>query len=186
MFLDILFALWFFLPAGLANASPVFANKIPLLGTLGMPLDGGKHFRGKRIFGDHKTVRGLSVGTLTGIVTGMLQYALYDSVSFIKDMSIVTYSSIWWAVALGALLGFGALAGDAVKSFFKRQFAVPSGKAWFPFDQIDYIIGGLAASSIVVDLPQRSAYLWIGLVWFLIHPAATFVGWLLGLKDSPI
>jgi CDP-2,3-bis-(O-geranylgeranyl)-sn-glycerol synthase len=186
MFLDILFALWFFLPAGLANASPVFANKIPILGTLGMPLDGGKHFRGKRIFGDHKTVRGLAVGTLTGSVTGAIQYVVFQSVGFIQNMSLTDYRSFWWAVLLGALLGFGALAGDAVKSFFKRQFSVPSGKSWFPFDQIDYIVGGLLASSLVVDLPQRSAYIWIGLVWFLIHPAATFVGWLLGLKESPI
>ena len=38
----ILFALWFFLPAGLANSSPVFANKIP-------KKDWGKNLRGKII-----------------------------------------------------------------------------------------------------------------------------------------
>ena len=51
---DILFALWFFLPAGLANAAPVFANKIPGSEWLAVPIDGGKHFRGKRITGNHK------------------------------------------------------------------------------------------------------------------------------------
>jgi hypothetical protein len=55
---DILFALWFFLPAGLANAAPVFANKIPGSEWLAVPIDGGKHFRGKRITGNHKTIRG--------------------------------------------------------------------------------------------------------------------------------
>ena len=181
----ILFAVWVFLPAGLANASPVFANKVPLLQKLGMPIDCGKHFRGKRIFGDHKTVRGFAVGVLTGTLTGLLQYFVYRHTTWVQNFSLVDYKSVGMAMLLGALLGFGALFGDAIKSFFKRQFGVASGKAWFPFDQVDYIIGGLAFASLIIDLPH-SSYLWIGLVWFLIHPAATFVGWLMGLKDSPI
>ena len=32
--------------------------------------------------------------------------------------------------------------GDAVKSFFKRSIGIASGRPWFPFDQIDFIIGG--------------------------------------------
>ena len=185
MIKDILFALWFFLPAGLANASPVIANKIPLLSHLGMPIDQGKHFRGKRIFGNHKTLRGLLVGVLTGVATCLLQGFVYRHIFWVRDMSLISYESYATCFAIGLALGFGALAGDAIKSFFKRQFSVPSGKAWFPFDQIDYIVGGLILSSIIVDLPH-SAYWWIGLVWFLLHPVATFVGWLLGLKDSPI
>ena len=185
MIQDILFALWFFLPAGLANASPVFANRVPGLSHLGLPLDGGLHFRGKRIFGDHKTLRGILVGVLTGIVTCLIQGYIYRHSTWIQSISLIDYSSYATCFALGLALGFGALAGDAIKSFFKRQFAVPSGKPWFPFDQIDYIVGGLVLSSVVIDLPH-SAYVWIGLVWFLIHPIATFLAWLVGLKDSPI
>lgn len=186
MFSDILFALWFFLPAGIANASPVFANRIPGLQKLGIPIDFGKKIRGKRIFGDHKTVRGFVVGTSTGLVVGLVQYAALSQIAWLQNMSLIEYNSALWSAMLGMFLGFGALAGDAIKSFFKRQFSVPSGRSWFPFDQIDYIVGGLVLSSVLIDLPQRSAYIWIGLVWFLIHPVATFVGWLLGLKESPI
>lgn len=182
---DILFALWFFTPAGLANAAPVFAVRMPVLNKLGMPIDAGKHFRGKRIFGDHKTVRGFIAGVVVSIIAAILQYLLYQQSTWIQNMSLVEYQSIGMSFELGFLLGFGALLGDAIKSFFKRQWSVPSGKAWFPFDQIDYIVGGLLLSSIVVDLPH-SAYWWMGLIWFLIHPAATFVAWLVGLKDSPI
>lgn len=182
---DILFALWFFLPAGLANAAPVFASRIPVIAHLDMPIDASKHFRGKRIFGNHKTVRGLLVGVVVGVVTCLIQGFAYQNMSWVRDMSLISYDSYATCFALGLALGFGALAGDAIKSFFKRQFAVPSGKAWFPFDQIDYIVGGLLLASIVIDLPH-SAYWWIGLVWFLIHPVATFIGWLMGLKDSPI
>ena len=68
MFKDILFALWFFLPAGLANAAPVFASRIPKSEKLALPLDFGKSFRGKRIFGENKTFRGLLAGDRKSVV----------------------------------------------------------------------------------------------------------------------
>lgn len=182
---DIFFALWFFLPAGLANAAPVFASRMPVLARLNIPIDAGRHFRGKRIFGDHKTVRGFFAGVFVAAVTGLIQYFAYGNIAWIRHFSLVSYDSVSKSIMLGVVLGFGALLGDAVKSFFKRQFSVPSGKAWFPFDQVDYIVGGLLFSSIIIDLPH-SAYWWMGFIWFLIHPIATFFAWLLGLKDSPI
>jgi len=181
----ILFALWFFAPAGAANGSPVFANKVPILSKLGMPVDAGRTFRGKRIFGDHKTVRGFVVGTLAGLIIAGLQMLLYSNFSWFEGISgSVDYSNPI-VLVMGALMGFGALAGDSIKSFFKRQFSVPSGQSWFPFDQIDYIIGGILFSLPFVLLSFAS-YAVITIVWFLIHPVATLVGWLLKLKDSPI
>ena len=182
---DILFALWFFAPAGLANAAPVFANKIPRSDWLAVPLDFGKSLRGRRIFGAHKTLRGLLSGVVVAELAILLQRTLYIHSNLFRDISLyVNYQNIniW---LLGFLFGFGALGFDAIKSFFKRQIGVKPGSTWFPFDQIDYIIGGLLLSSIVVDLPH-SSYYWIGFIWFLIHPLATFIAWLLGLKDSPI
>lgn len=182
---EILFALWFFAPAGIANSAPVFANKVPLLKNLGMPVDFGKTFRGRRIFGDHKTLRGFLVGVLTGMVVGLVQFILFKNFSWIADFTgEIAYDHLA-TILFGGLLGFGALAGDSIKSFFKRQFGVKSGQSWFPFDQIDYILGGLLIVTPFVSLSLRQ-YLIIFLVWFLIHPAATFVGWLLKLKDSPI
>jgi len=182
---EILFALWFFAPAGLANSAPVFANRIPVLRDLGVPLDGGKTFLGKRIFGDHKTLRGLLAGVLVAILVAAIQMALFNNIAWIQTISEPINYSDPIVLLMGAALGFGALAGDAVKSFFKRQVSVPSGKSWFPFDQIDYIIGGLLASIPFVSLSIKE-YLVIGLVWFVIHPIATVVAWVLHLKDSPI
>jgi CDP-2,3-bis-(O-geranylgeranyl)-sn-glycerol synthase len=173
------------LPAGLANSSPVFANKIPILNKLGMPVDGGRTYRGKRIFGDHKTVRGFIVGVLTGFFISLLQMFLFNNFSWFAEISGSINYSDPMVLLLGAALGFGALMGDAVKSFFKRQFGVKSGQSWFPYDQIDYIIGGLLLSIPFVTL-TFSEYLVIGLVWFLLHPIGTIIGWLLKLKDSPI
>jgi len=54
-----LFVVWFFLPAGLANMTPIFAAKLPYLSRWSFPLDGYATFRGKRVFGSHKTIRGV-------------------------------------------------------------------------------------------------------------------------------
>ena len=76
MFRDIFFVIWFFLPAGLGNIAPIFAAKLPWLKTYAFPLDGYAMFRGKRLLGDHKTVRGLLSGLLTGMATASLQVLL--------------------------------------------------------------------------------------------------------------
>ncbi len=185
MLKEILFALWFFSPAGYANAAPVFANKIPHSDWLAKPLDFGKKFRGRRIFGDHKTFRGLLAGIVVAEVTVTLQYVLYINSGWFRSISLYIDYRHTNILLLGFLFAVGALGFDALKSFFKRQIGVNPGSAWFPFDQIDYIVGGLLLSSIVVHIPH-STYYWVGLIWFLLHPVSTFVAWLVGLKDSPI
>ncbi len=82
-------------------------------------------------------------------------------------------------------MGAGSLIGDSVESFFKRQAAVLPGKSWFPFDQIDYIIGASLASMLVIRL-QFKMYVWILLVWFLIHLLFSYLGYLLKFKNTPI
>lgn len=179
----IIFALLFFAPAGLANAAPVFANKIPLLNRWKTPVDLGRHYRGKRILGNNKTWRGLIVGILTGTLTGIVIYLLFPD--FVEELGLRISSPLPSMAILGGVLGAGALLGDIVESFFKRQAGVSSGQPWFPFDQIDYIIGGLLTSSMFIELSwqQRLAVL---LVWFGLHLLSSFIGYLIGLKDEPI
>jgi CDP-2,3-bis-(O-geranylgeranyl)-sn-glycerol synthase len=181
---SIVFALLFFWPAGAANSAPIFATKIKALDRFGKPIDGGRTFRGKRIFGDHKTIRGFIIGPLTGALAATELLVIYNYWSYFRDISPIDYSQPE-TILLGAIMGFGALVGDSVKSFFKRQVGVPSGKGWFPYDQIDYIVGGIAASLYYAKL-DASDYIVIAVVWFVLHPISTFVGWLLRLKDSPI
>ena len=181
---EILFAIWFFLPAGLANAAPVFANKVPYLNRWNTPLDFGLHFRGHRIFGKNKTWRGLLSGIVVGSLVALLQSYGYKHLEFLQDVTYLNYSAIHVGL-LGAALGAGALIGDAVESFFKRQVGVPSGRSWFPFDQIDYIIGGLLVSSLVIDMPHYRYWI-IFIVWFVIHLLAGPVAHALGLKSQRI
>ncbi len=180
----ILFILWFFLPAGFGNIAPIIAAKTNALQKYSFPLDFNKKFRKKRIFGDHKTIRGLIAGISVGIITACLQVAIFNHWQFIRSMSLVDYNELN-PLLFGFLASFGALFGDAVKSFFKRQLNIPSGKSWFPFDQIDYILGGILLTSIYIRLSLR-LYILLFIIWFFLHPLSTFIGWLLRLKDEPI
>jgi CDP-2,3-bis-(O-geranylgeranyl)-sn-glycerol synthase len=168
-------AFLFFLPAGIANAAPVFANRIPWLRRYKQPLDFGKHYRGRRIFGANKTWRGLLFGTVMGGVTSLL----------ISYYFVPNSADAWYIFWVGASLGFGALVGDAVESFFKRQRDVPPGKSWFPFDQIDYIIGGLI---FVYPLTLIPPILMAGILilYFGLHIVVSYLGFLTGFKKYPI
>lgn len=181
----ILFALWFFLPAGLANSAPVFVNKIPILKDWDTPLDFGLKFRGRRVFGDNKRWRGLIAGIVVATVTLWLQVYAFNHFGWAQDIAININYFVLPVHILGPLFAIGALGGDAIESFFKRQHGIPSGKSWFPFDQIDYIIGGLLASFLVIGLTVEE-YLAVIAVWFCLHLIATYVGYVIGLRDAKI
>ena len=170
---DFWFAFWFFLPAGIANASPVFFNKIPLINRWDTPLDFGKSLNGKRIFGDNKKWRGLIGGVLIGALGAGFIYSWQNLLPGTNH------------VLLGGLMGFGALIGDSLESFIKRQFGKKPGEKWFPFDQTDYIIGGLLASLILINF-ELKIYLFILMLYFGLHLIASYIGYLIKLKDYPI
>lgn len=185
MLQDVLLAVWFMLPAAFANAIPVFAAAMPGLKKLDAPIDGGKSWRGHPLLGPHKTWRGIIAGVIIATLTLWIQQLLaenYDWARFIAGN--VEYSSLP-VLILGPLFALGALGGDAVESFFKRQKNIQSGKAWVPFDQLDYIIGSVFVSLFFVILTPLQ-YVFIFVIWFGMHIASTFVGYKLGLKKDPI
>ena len=136
-------------------------------------------------FGTHKTWRGLICGVAAGIIAIWIQQLAYIHYQWAVNLSDgVDYDSLP-IFLLGALLGFGALTGDAIKSFFKRRVGQNAGDSWFPFDQLDYIAGGLLASSLVVRL-EVAQYVWIVLLWFLMHLLSSYIGYRIHLKTKPI
>ena len=138
------------LPAYFANMAPVIFRRVNFLN---LPVDFGytlkikklanrsnnKHKKNTkdRIFGDHKTWRGLFFATVTGIVIAFIQY-LIQYHSFISALKMFPYNN--WPL-IGFLLGFGAIFGDLVKSFFKRRLHIDDGKPLYFFDQLDYVAG---------------------------------------------
>jgi CDP-2,3-bis-(O-geranylgeranyl)-sn-glycerol synthase len=182
---DILFALWFFLPAGIANMVPVFAAHIPLIKKFDAPIDGGRTYKGKRVFGAHKTWRGMIVGIIFGTLVLWLQQYLYGESSWIRSFSTAVDYSTLPTLLMGPLFAIGALGGDAIESFFKRQRGIAPGKGWFPFDQTDFIIGGAIATMPFVTLSVWH-YLWLLVLWLGVHVISTIIGYFLGLKNTPI
>ena len=173
---ELISAFLFFLPAGLANSAPVLATKIPYVKNWNTPLDLGATVHGERIFGDNKTWRGL----LAGIFVGMLVAWAEALLSFDR----ATDHTLWF-VLVGGLMGFGALAGDAVKSYFKRRAHIAPGQSWFPLDQIDYILGGLLAITPFVQW-YPGLIVRVIVIYFGLHMAVNYFAYLVGINKRPI
>jgi len=125
---------YFMLPAYFANMAPVIMRR--LFGKLAVPVN-------ERLFGKNKTYRGIIFGALFGIIIAFFQYLLYSQ---LKSLSFLDYSN--W-LSIGFLMGFGAVSGDLLKSFFKRRLGYRPGQPFVPFDQLDFVIGALLLVSFV-------------------------------------
>lgn len=172
---------YFMLPAYLANMAPVFAQKLGILKFLEKPVDGGKKWNGKEIFGSHKTWRGFAVGIITAVLIAWLQFFLYQWPVFQK-ISFLDYGSTNF-LALGALLGFGALFGDLVKSFFKRRINIAPGAPWIPSDQLDFVAGALIFSALIY-FPGWPAVISIIIISPVLHILTNNIGYLLKIKNT--
>lgn len=185
MVADILLAMWFFVPVGFANMSPIVAARIAWLKPLGVPIDAGKTFRGRRILGANKTWRGLLAGIVVATLTVWLQQTLAGHATWLNDFPGDTAYADLPTVLLGVLFGVGTLGGDAVKSFIKRQLDVAPGKPWPFFDQIGEILG-----AIVVTLPVVMfdfwVYVWIVVLWLVIDIGVSGLSYLAGWKERPL
>lgn len=185
MLKDLLFALWFFLPAAFANGVPVLVAKVPQLKRFEAPMDFGRTYRGKRIFGAHKTWRGFIAGVLTSTLTLWLQQLAVQHFGWTQWLtSQVDYVNLPTFI-MGPIFGAAALAGDAIESFFKRQRGTPPGHGWFPWDQLDYILAAALATSPFVPLSLMQYAVLIGF-WFVMHIVSTYLGYLGGLRERPI
>ncbi len=151
----ILETIWLLLPAGVANTVPVFAAKYNWFPAFNRPIS-------QRFLGAHKTWRGVAAGIIFGSITGVL---------------------LGHGAIFGAILGAGALAGDAVKSFFKRLLKIAPGKPWPVFDQIDSVVGALAIAWFFIPITYAHAAIAIiifGPISFLV----SYLGVKLKIKNS--
>jgi len=172
----ILTIIWFYFPAGAANMAPVLFKWLPILN---YPVDFNKKFNGQPIFGSHKTYRGFLVGILFAIAWVALQRYIYN---INTSYALVDYNqiNIW---VLGSLMGFGALFGDLARSFVKRRLGILPGKVWFPWDQIDFVIGAIIFSYLYIRVAW-SVMLLAPVLAIVLHPVFNYVGYLLRIKKN--
>ncbi len=170
--------IYFSLPIYISNMTPVLVKKVDFLS---FPIDFGIKWKGNYLFGKTKTVRGIFFGTVFGIITVFLQYLLYN-LSFFNSISIISYQSVS-IILLGFSLGFGAMFGDLIESFFKRRLDMKSGERFFPFDQIDFVIGSMIFS--YVFLPNILYWALIIFISPFLHILANYIGYFFKMQDSP-
>ncbi len=172
--------IWFLSLAGFSNMAPIFVMRAPVLK---YSADFGKTFRGKRIFGDNKTFRGIFAAVLFGTIFFILQKVFYIRFEFIQDISLFNYKTA--PILYGIVVSFGAIFGDLVKSFFKRQWSVDSGGSWVPFDQIDYCAGALVFGAWFY-MPHFTDALFILALGFIFHLLFRYIGYLLHINAKAI
>jgi CDP-2,3-bis-(O-geranylgeranyl)-sn-glycerol synthase len=170
--------LYFFLPAYLANMSPVLIRG--RFEALASPIDGGRTLWGKRILGDHKTWRGLLAGIVAGALVFELQRLVYEA-GIAQGLVLIDYSA--HPLIPGLLMGLGAGIGDAVKSFFKRRIGIEPGESWPVFDQLDFFLGAYVFVSLVYAPPLLLTIASLPIILFG-NIASNAIGYWLGFKET--
>nr|A9A8W5.1 RecName: Full=CDP-archaeol synthase; AltName: Full=CDP-2,3-bis-(O-geranylgeranyl)-sn-glycerol synthase [Methanococcus maripaludis C6] len=165
-------AIWYILPAYVANAVPC------ILGG-GKPVDFGKtFFDGNRIIGNGVTYRGTFFGILFGIITGILQHfivILYMGPETVFDYGLFGY------IILSFLLASGTLFGDMLGSFIKRRFKLNQGQSAPILDQITFIVFALLFAYPFYPLATNSIVLLL-VISPIIHFSSNIIAYKLHLK----
>ena len=174
----ILTALYLMIPIAAANMTPVFVKNIDFLN---IPVDFNQKWKGKPIFGNHKTYRGFFFGVLAAILVAFVQKILYQY-QFFKEISFFNFETTSF-ILIGFALGFGALFGDLVKSFFKRRVGVKPGDSFFPWDQVDLVLGSIFFISFI-KVPSWQLILFGLIVGPLLHIFFNHFGYWIGIRES--
>jgi len=165
------------MPAYFANMAPVIVKN--LFKFLAIPIDLNKKINNKPMFGKNKTFRGLIFGVLFAIVIGFVQFILYRF-DFFKNISFFDYSN--WLI-FGFLMGFGAIFGDLIESFFKRRLNIKPGQSFVPWDQLDFVIGALISVYFVFRFDFK-ILITACLISFLSHVIINHMSFYLKFRDT--
>ncbi len=152
------------------------------------PLDGGHTLRGRRIFGDNKTIRGfLVIIPATALAMAGLGMVAQKAQAGIWPLSVPGL------LLLGAVSAFGLMLGELPNSFLKRQFDVDPGHP--PnhrvgkiisalADRFDSVIGALVGAALVVEMSWATAA-WCFVLGPPIHGLFSGLLYVLGVKRRP-
>lgn len=150
-----------FSAAGLVH---VLWLRSPRSAPLAIPLDGGSQWRGRRLFGEHKTLRGF----VALIPAAGAAFALLGAA---RDALPAWLAAGLWPITpaelflLGAWAGFWFMAGELPNSFLKRRWGFAPGEVptagarrvvCLVLDRVDSILAMLLALSLVAPLAWQT------------------------------
>jgi hypothetical protein len=163
--------------------------KFGWLTQLSRPIDQGLTVRGKRLFGENKTYRGLAVVAIGTAIGFALQFALHQ-LGVAHELEILDYGRPA-VVALGFSIGVAAMLSELPNSLLKRQLDIAPGGAgggiagvlFYVLDQVDMLIGvwivlGFAAGVTFIRVLFSVIFL------FVIHQIFTVAGYYLGMRAT--
>jgi CDP-archaeol synthase len=181
---------YLFLPLLVGLALHGFSIKYDILSFLCRPIDRERKFRGKRIFGDNKTYRGVVVVSLGTAIGFGLQSLLLHRIDSVRSVELFDYA-FFKSVAVGLAVGVAAMLSELPNSFIKRQFEIAPGtaaKGWkalifYVYDQIDFLLGAWLVLAIVVPITIERVLLSSGLL-LVAHQLMSSVGYALGMRKT--
>jgi CDP-archaeol synthase len=163
--------------------------KYEWLRSLARPIDGGLVLRGRRLFGNNKTYRGVAAVAF-GTAAGVAMQVVLHRLGVARHLELLDYSrpSI---IALGLVLGTAAMLSELLNSLLKRQIGITPGAAvggtwgalFYVLDQVDMLIGIWIVLSFVVGVTGVRV-LWSVLFLFIAHQLLTVIGYQLGMRAT--
>ena len=181
-------ALWLFAPLLFAAGVSAVVIERDLLRWARRPIDGGCRIGGQRLFGDHKTWRGVLVAVASSAAFAAVQEHVVGGAA--GPLLAIDWAEVP-AVPFGALLGLGAMLGELPNSFVKRRVGIAPGATttgarsvlFYVWDQVDLLFGAwllvgwwVRPSALLVDASFAVA--------LLLHPLVSLLGWLLGVRRT--
>ena len=185
------FGIWAMVPA-------LMPNSVAVLFGGGLPVDFGRTWKGKRIFGDGKTwggfIGGAAVGMLVGMITLLLAQIYPPDVWWPGAPAGYGFGDMPQAIGVVFLLAVGAMLGDMAGAFIKRRLGYKRGHKVPVLDQYDFVAGALLLNLIffpswvlntfVYGLGWISLLIVLVLAWVL-HRGFNIIGYKAGLKKEP-
>lgn len=157
------------------------------------PLDGGLHYRGRRLFGPNKMLRGMfvlpPVSALVFYLFSMLQAYLPSIIS--KGMWPL--SSLQFA-GLGFLCGLVFMLAELPNSFLKRQLNIASGSTaqqpllhwlFIVVDRFDSVVGVLIAVSLLLPV-TAATWIWTLALGVGLHGVFSYILHAVGVKNRAL
>jgi len=198
LYLRLLDAIWFILPAYFANSFPVNVSKIEALKKYGKPIDGGRTFMGVRLLGDGKTWRGFFAGIIAGTLAGILQILLQREAEILLSSLLRTQVILpAMGLELAFMLSFGAIMGDLTGSFVKRRTGLKKGDPAPLLDQLDFVFGAVFFAwlwycislgrwdGILEEMINYDRFFVIVVITPAVHVLGNVIAWLWKLKKEP-
>jgi hypothetical protein len=182
-------ALFLLISMSLAGIVHVLWLRSRLSKQLAWPVDGGLHFRQRRLLGNNKRFCGFlalppAAAAAFVVLAGMFDLTSGGSVPRPWALTLSEYA------VLGMFCGFAFMLAELPNSFLKRQLDIAPGEAptnlglrilTFLIDRYDSIMGALIALSLIVPV-SLATWVWVLLLGPVVHALFSIAMFALGLK----